>query len=947
MDDAVRLAAKNLSTGSARRLLSTQRIVFLVVAAAAPLAAMVAKLPISLARGIGAATPAAFLFAGITLLCFSVGYAAMSRRIVSSGAFYTYVAKGLGKPAGVGAAFIAMLAYVGYTIGLAAFLGYFLALVLSQAGVTISWLPYALGGIGIVAVLGYRSIDLSAKVLGALMIAEIAVLSVFDVSVIAARGAAAFPLHSFAPGSVMAPGLGIGLMFAFTSFIGFESAALYGEEAENPRRSIPAATYASVIVISIFYLLTAWVTVGAIAPANVQMESARIGSALILELFRRYDGEAMEALASLLVCTSLLASYLALHNAATRYLFALSREKLLPHALGRFHPRRYAPSNASIFVSIITVVFVGAFGALGADPYLSLIPPFIGLGTLGIVLLQALAGVAICTYLWPRRAETGWLTLAAASVGAAGLTVATALVGANFGLLTSSDTLWVRLLPWLYVPVIAAGVGFSFWMRAHRPKAYFALATAELRADSQRRWIARETQAVFPGRYCIIGAGPCGLLAARAFKLAGIPYDQFERHADVGGIWDIENPGTSMYDSAHFISSKFVSAFYGLAMPDDYPDYPSHKQILAYIRDFADHFGLRRAITFGVGVVHAEPIGADAEGGWRVELSNGETRTYLGLVCANGVTWHPNMPAYPGADDFTGEIRHSVTYRDAAEFRGKRVLIVGAGNSGVDIACDAARNAEAAFISLRRGYHFVPKHMFGIPTDVFLGGSVQPPKGVVIPDDPSAMLAALVGDLTRYGLPAPDHKVLQSHPIMNSQILHCLAHGDLKAKPDITRLTPDGVVFADGTSEKIDLVVLATGYDLRMPFLDESLFTWRHGRPELYLNIFHRRLRGLAVVGYVEFASAGYKRFDEMAQMAALDAYLEHSGNAGDEWRRMKASDHPNLRGTMEYIDSPRHANYVDVAVYRRVLSEIREKFGWPDPEEGLYASLRERDPGV
>jgi cation diffusion facilitator CzcD-associated flavoprotein CzcO/amino acid transporter len=940
MDDSVRLAAKQFNTGNATRLLSTPRIVFLVVAAAAPLAAMVANLPISLSRGIGAATPAAFLFAGVTLLCFSVGYAAVSRRIVSSGAFYTYVAKGLGKPAGVGAAFTAMLAYVGYTVGLAAFLGYFLALMLNQAGLHTSWLPYALGGVGIVALLGYHSIDLSAKILGALMTAEIAVLSVYDISVIAAKGLAAFPLNSFAPDRVFSPGLGIGLMFAFTSFIGFESAALYGEEATNPRRSIPAATYASVVLIAVFYLLTAWVTVGAIAPANVHDEATRIGGTLLLELFRQYDGEAMEVLLSVLVCTSLLAAYLALHNAATRYLFALSREKLLPRVLGRFHPRRYAPSNASLCVSAISAVFVGGFGAFGLDPYQTLIPACIGLGTLGIVLLQALAGVAICAYLWPRRAETGMLTLAAAGAGAAGLVTATWLVGTNFGLLTTSDTLWIGELPWIYVPVVGAGVAFSFWIKAYRPKAYFALATAELRADSERRWIARDTPVSYAGRYCIVGAGPCGLLAARAFKLAGIPYDQFEQHNDVGGIWDIENPGTSMYESAHFISSKFVSGFYGLPMPDDFPDYPSHRQILTYIRDFADRFDLRRGIAFGIGVAHAEPIGPDAVDGWRVELSNGEVRTYLGLVCANGVTWHPNMPDYAGLDMFQGEARHSVTYRSAEAFHGKRVLIVGAGNSGVDIACDAARNADAAFISLRRGYHFVPKHMFGIPTDIFLSGGVQPPKGVVIPDDPSDMLAALVGDLTRYGLPAPDHKVLQSHPIMNSQILHCLAHGDLKAKPDIRHFTPDGVVFADGSAEKIDLVLFATGYDLRMPFLNEKHFSWKQGRPQLYLNIFHRRLRGLAVIGYVEFASAGYKRFDEMAQMAAMDAYIEQSGAGRDEWRRMKDGDQPNLRGTTEYIDSPRHANYVDVGVFQRVLSEIREKFAWPDPGETLYDTI-------
>jgi cation diffusion facilitator CzcD-associated flavoprotein CzcO len=322
-------------------------------------------------------------------------------------------------------------------------------------------------------------------------------------------------------------------------------------------------------------------------------------------------------------------------------------------------------------------------------------------------------------------------------------------------------------------------------------------------------------------------------------------------------------------------------------------------------------------------------------------LSTGEVRTYRGVICAPGVTWHPNMPDYPGLETFQGETRHTVSYRRAAEFQGRRVLIIGAGNSGVDIACEAARNAEAAFISVRRGYRFVPKHMFGVPTDVFMSGLAPPPKGVALPDDPSAMIDALVGDLTRYGLPKPDHKLLESHPIMNTQILHHLSHGDLKAKPAVERFTPTGAVFADGSHETFDLVLFATGYEYKIPFLDEALFTWRQGHPELYLNIFHRTLRGLSVVGFVEFASAGYQRFDEMAQMAAMDAYIEQSGHGLPAWRKMKAEDRPNLRGAAHYIDTPRHANYVDVAVYRNILSEIRERFGWPDPDDQFYLSMR------
>ena len=935
MDDTLRATARQFDQGKKRRVLSTQRIVFLVVAAAAPLAAVVGNLPIALARGNGAGTPAAFLFAGVTLICFAVGYAAMSRRVVNTGAFYTYVAKGLGKVAGVGAAYTAVVAYVAFTIGLAAFFGYFLDLGLATSGIHVSWLLYAVVGIVTVAVLGYRSIDLSSKVLGVLMVAEVAILAVFDISVMASKGLAAFPLASFAPSVVLAPGLGASLMLAFTSFIGFESAALYGEESKTPTISVPVATYTSVLLIAAFYLLTSWLTVGALGASDTARVAADQGSLLMFNLVSKFIGEAVSGLMFILVCTSLLATYLAIHNAASRYVFALSREKLLPVALGRLN--RFAPSNASVAVSVATVVCVAAFGMTGVDPYKSGVPVLIGLGTLGIVLLQAFAAFAIVAYLGRRRREIKLWVLAASVLGAAGLLVASVLVSSNFKMLASSDMPGVEWLPLIFAITVAGGVAFAIWLKLRRPRTFGALAESDLRADSTRPLPKID----YDGRYCIVGAGPCGLLAARAFKLAGIPYDQFERHSNVGGIWDIDNPGSSMYESAHFISSKYTSSFFGLPMPKDYPDYPDHRQLLQYIREFADAFNLRSGIRFDTGVKSAEPLGENASGGWRVTRDDGVTAIYKGIVCANGVTWHPNMPTYPGLEDFKGEVRHTVEYRSPASLAGKRVLIVGAGNSGVDIACDAARSAKSAVISLRRGYHFVPKHMFGVPTDVFLSGQVTLPKGVAVPDDPSKMLAAVVGDLTRYGLPAPDHKALESHPIMNTQILHYLAHGDLTCKGEIRNFTAGGVQFQDGSQQEFDMVLFATGYEYRIPYIDPSLFTWKQGHPELYLNIFHRRLQGLSVVGFVEFASAGYQRFDEMAQMVAMDAYIRQSGRGLEQWAALKSGDRPNLRGTVNYIDSPRHANYVEVGVYRRTLAELREKFAWPDPDHHLYAPLR------
>jgi len=943
MDETLRDVARRFEREKKRRsTLSTPRIVFLVVAAAAPLAAMVGNLPLALARGNGAGMPGAFLLATLTLVCFAVGYAQMSRRVVNTGAFYTYVAMGLGKPIGVGAAFIAMVAYVSMTIGMAGAVGYFISLIAQSLGFSIPWIPFAAGGVVITGVLGYRSIDLSSKLLGALMVAEIAVLAVFDGAVVLGRGLAAVPVASFTPSVVFAPGFAVALMFAYTSYIGFESAALYGEEAREPAKSIPAATYASVILIGVFYLLTGWITVGAMGPEHARTMAAAQGGQLLFGLIGQYCGKTAAEVAGALLCTSLLASYLAIHNAATRYLFALSREKLLPPALGRFNPVRYAPSNASLAVSAVTAACLAAFALSGADPYRLVFPSLIGMATLGVIALQAFAAIAIIAYFRRQKGADPWRTLVAPAIGAAGLTAAVVLITLNFRTLTQLDVVWINALPYAYPLIFAFGAVFAFWLRSRRPTTYAGLAVSDLRAQAAR---AAPRPQTYDGRVCIVGAGPAGLVAARAFKLEGVAYDQFERHSDVGGIWDIDNPGSSMYESAHFISSKYTSGFFGLPMPADFPDYPDHRQILAYVRSFTDAFGLRQNITLGNGVVRAEPQGAGAKNGWAVTLQSGETRRYQSLVCANGVTWHPNRPTYPGLDRFAGDVRHTVEHRSADALKGRRVLVVGAGNSGVDIACDAARSADAAFLSVRRGYRFVPKHVFGTPLDVFLSGQVHPPKGVVLPDDPSKMIDALIGDLTRYGLPAPDHKALESHPIMNSQILHHLAHGDIRAKPDIREFTPGGAVFADGTEETFDLILFATGYEYRIPYLDQGLFTWNAGHPELYLNLFHRTLAGLSVLGFIEFASAAYQRFDEMAQMLVMDANIRQTGVGLNDWVRMKAEDRPNLRGSMTYVNSPRHANYVEVGAYRRVLAEIRARFGWFDPDAHTYDVLRAKTP--
>ncbi|HEX7912081.1 MAG TPA: NAD(P)-binding domain-containing protein [Paraburkholderia sp.] len=435
---------------------------------------------------------------------------------------------------------------------------------------------------------------------------------------------------------------------------------------------------------------------------------------------------------------------------------------------------------------------------------------------------------------------------------------------------------------------------------------------------------------------CIIGAGPGGLAAARALKSKGLPYDHFERHSDVGGIWDIENPGSPMYESAHFISSRDLSSFLGFPMPAHYADYPSSRQILEYVRSFAEAYGLYENIAFRTSV---EGLKKDAAGHWLVQFSDGSIRRYVAVICSTGSQWDPSMPAFQG--NFTGQLRHSVSYKSAQEFRGKRVLIVGAGNSGADIACDAASNANKAFISMRRGYYFVPKHMFGVPADVISEKGPHLPMWLARPVF-GAILRIFNGDLTRLGLPKPDHRLFDSHPLLNSQLLHHLQHGNIAVKPDISHFDGDAVVFKDGSREYVDLVLCATGYKTTVPFAAEY-FTLSGGtRPDLYLSIFSREHRNLFGTGFLETNSAAYKFFDTQAFLVGSYLQAQQRGHASAAvFDQLIQNDRPDLTGGLRMVGSGRHETYVDAHALRAYLTKVRKRIGWADFNQNTYDELR------
>ena len=435
-------------------------------------------------------------------------------------------------------------------------------------------------------------------------------------------------------------------------------------------------------------------------------------------------------------------------------------------------------------------------------------------------------------------------------------------------------------------------------------------------------------------RVCVVGAGPHGLIAARAIVSCGLDVDVIERHTDVGGIWDMTNPGTPMYETCHYISSRAVTGYFDFPMPESYPDYPSNAQVLAYIRSFAAAFDLYRHIKFSVAVESAKE---HANGQWEVRFSDGRSAVYAGLVCCPGSNWTPRMPELKGA--FSGRLMHAVDYRSPAEFAGKRVLVIGLGNSGADIACDAARVGARAMVSVRRGYHIVPKHVFGVPLIDYLHNPDLTPESMR-QLSLAEVLNVITGDPSRFGLPKPDHALLESHPLLNTEILHHFGHGRLHAKGPIERLDGGNVHFADGSVEAVDVIVCATGYDHAIPFLDKQLFEWDDGRPQLYLTAFNRAHPTLYAIGLLEAAGVPYAAGDQLAIFIA--EYLKDRIINPDRAKRFETllrNDFPDLKEGVNYVRNNRTANYVNVDVYYREIERVRAHMAYEKLEPGRYAS--------
>ena len=427
--------------------------------------------------------------------------------------------------------------------------------------------------------------------------------------------------------------------------------------------------------------------------------------------------------------------------------------------------------------------------------------------------------------------------------------------------------------------------------------------------------------------YAVIGAGPSGLAAVRALRKRGIPVVGYEASHGVGGLWDISNPRSTMYESAHLISSRTTTEFREFPMRSTV-DYPGHAALLEYFREYADHFGLTELFRFDTRVTRLDPRD---DGGWDLTSvgPDGEhTHRYAGVVLANGTLAEPNVPTFPG--DFTGEVLHTSAYSSPAQLAGRRVLIIGAGNSGCDIAVDAVHHADAIDMSVRRGYYFVPRYLFGRPSDTLNQGRPLPARLKQALD--SRVLRAFTGDPVRFGFPKPDYRIYESHPIVNTMVLNHLGQGDLRVRPDVDRFDGSTVHFRDGSSGEYDLVLLATGYRLDYPFVDPAHLNWRGASPRLFLHVFPPSFNGLFVMGMIEASGIGWQGRYEQAELLAtyLDAAERDPARATRFRARVTDSAWPDLTGGYHYLGLDRMAYYVNKDAYRGAVRREQQALAQP-----------------
>ncbi len=437
-------------------------------------------------------------------------------------------------------------------------------------------------------------------------------------------------------------------------------------------------------------------------------------------------------------------------------------------------------------------------------------------------------------------------------------------------------------------------------------------------------------------RVCIIGAGSSGITAAQALQAQSVPFDCFEAGSSVGGNWRYgnDNEMSSAYESLHINTSRQMMEYAAYPMPESLPDYPDHRQIAQYFDDFVDHFGLREQITFRTEVCKVEPLRTSgptdgARYAVTIRSRDGgepETRRYRDVIVATGHHWDPRWPepSFPGAETFPGEQLHAHHYRTSRPMTGKRVLVLGIGNSACDIAVESSRVALSTDLAMRRGAHILPKYMFGMPTDHLtdsaLARSPLKLQQVVL----SAMLRLTQGKVSDYGLPEPDHAVLHAHPTVSQDLLNRLGHGDITVRPNIERFEGSRVFFTDGSHGEYDVIVYCTGYKVSFPFFSDEVVRTTDNHVDLYRRVVHPDHPGLYFIGLIQPLGAIMPLAEAQAQWVCdLVTGAVDLPSVGEMRRQIAAYDE---RLRKRYVASKRHTIEVDFHSYRAEIHRERRR---------------------
>jgi cation diffusion facilitator CzcD-associated flavoprotein CzcO len=384
---------------------------------------------------------------------------------------------------------------------------------------------------------------------------------------------------------------------------------------------------------------------------------------------------------------------------------------------------------------------------------------------------------------------------------------------------------------------------------------------------------------------------------------------------------------SSAYRSLHINTSRGLMAYKTYPMPEDYPDYPNHFQIAKYFDDYVDRFGFRGRIRFRTEVKSVEPVEGEWEVGFEDADGQRQSERYRAVLVANGHHWDPRWPEppFPGSEEFEGEQMHVHHYREADVLRDKRVLVLGIGNSATDVAVEASRIAARTFLAMRRGAYVLPKYMNGKPTDESASPLLTRFPLSVQRFFIGRMLGITAGDMTAYGLPKPDHKLLEAHPTVSAELLSRLGHGDIEVKPNIDRFAGGRTVrFAGGGEEEIDLVVYCTGYKITFPFFDPDFLSARDNRLPLYKRVASVEHPGLYFLGFIQPLGAIMPIAEAQAEWvadllsgrAALPSVAEMRQEIADYERKMRK----------RYVASKRHTIQVDFHPYLREIRRERKR---------------------